>query len=321
LEILAFALLYFNGGEIMRRYLTRRLLQIVPVLLLIAFIVFALVYMAGDPVVLMLPDDATPQQVEQLREALGLDQPFLIQFGSFLLNLITFDFGSSYRYSASALSIVMERLPATFLLGAVSMLIATVIAIPLGIYSATKQNTTADVFATGASVLGKAMPNFWLGIMLILVFSVNFQIFPVSGMGTFWHLVLPAITLGTGAAADMTRLTRSSMLDILDLDYIRTARSKGAKEKVVIYKHAFRNSLIPVITIMFLQTSSLVSGALITEQVFAWPGIGQLLIQSVYARDMAIIQACVFIIALIVIIANLLADIMYYVLDPRIKYK
>jgi len=305
----------------MRRYLTRRLLQIVPVLLLIAFIVFALVYMAGDPVVLMLPDDATPQQVEQLREALGLDQPFLIQFGSFLLNLITFDFGSSYRYSASALSIVMERLPATFLLGAVSMLIATVIAIPLGIYSATKQNTTADVFATGASVLGKAMPNFWLGIMLILVFSVNFQIFPVSGMGTFWHLVLPAITLGTGAAADMTRLTRSSMLDILDLDYIRTARSKGAKEKVVIYKHAFRNSLIPVITIMFLQTSSLVSGALITEQVFAWPGIGQLLIQSVYARDMAIIQACVFIIALIVIIANLLADIMYYVLDPRIKYK
>lgn len=304
----------------MKKYLIRRLLQLIPVLLIITFIVFALVHVAGDPVALMLPEDATEEDRNALRAALKLDQPFLVQYGTYLINLAKGDFGKSFRYNQDALPIVLERLPATLELAIASMIVATIIAIPLGIWSATKQNTFMDLFATGGAVLGKAMPNFWLGIMLILILAVNSQIFPVSGRGTLSHLVLPAITLGTGIAAEMTRLIRSSMLEILHQDYVRTAKSKGLKDSIVVYKHAFRNSLIPVVTIMALQTSTLVGGTLITETVFSWPGLGQLLVQAVNARDMAIVQAAVFIIAFMVIGMNLLADILYRLLDPRIKY-
>jgi peptide/nickel transport system permease protein len=200
------------------------------------------------------------------------------------------------------------------------MVVATILAIPLGIYSARKRNSLVDLFITGSSVLGKAMPNFWLGIMLILFLAVNSQVFPVSGRGTFAHLILPSITLGTGIAAEMTRLIRSSMLDILSQDYIRTAKSKGVSDMLVVYKHAFRNSLIPVVTIMALQMSHLVSGALITETVFSWPGLGQLLVQAVNGRDMAVVQAAVFVIAFLVIMINLLTDLVYRLLDPRINY-
>ena len=305
----------------MNNYFVRRILQIIPVLIIISFIVFSLVFVAGDPVSLMLPEDATQEDVELLRESLGLDKPFLVQYGTYLLNVVQGDFGDSYRYGEDALSIVLERLPATLELAFAALFIAIVVSIPLGIWSATRKNTGLDLIATGASVLGKAMPNFWVGIMLILLFSVTLGMFPVSGRGTLAHLVLPAITLGTGIAAEMTRLIRSSMLDTLGQDYVRTAKSKGLKDSIVIYKHAFRNSLIPVITIIALQTSTVVGGTLITETVFSWPGLGQLLIQAVNTRDMAIVQASVFIIALMVILMNLFADIMYRVLDPRIKYK
>jgi peptide/nickel transport system permease protein len=304
----------------MRKYLIRRLLQIIPVLFIISFFVFALVHVAGDPVSLMLPEDATEEDREALRAALNLDQPFLVQYGTYVVNLLQGDFGKSFRYNEPALPIVLERLPATLELAVASMLVATILSIPLGIWSATKQNSFVDLFATGGAVLGKAMPNFWLGIMLILLLAVNYQLFPVSGRGTWQHLVLPAITLGTGIAAEMTRLIRSSMLEILNQDYVRTARSKGLKEMIVIYRHAFRNSLIPVVTIMALQTSTLVGGTLITETVFSWPGLGQLLVQAVNTRDMAIVQAAVFVIAIMVIGMNLLADIIYRFLDPRIKY-
>ncbi|WP_209124041.1 ABC transporter permease [Alkalihalobacillus sp. BA299] len=304
----------------MGNYLIRRLLQIIPVLFIISFIVFSLVFVAGDPVALMLPEDATEQDAQILRESLGLDRPFLVQYGSYVVKLIQGDFGESFRYSQSALPIVLERLPATLELAVAAMIVAIVIAIPLGIWSATKQNSALDLIATGGAVLGKAMPNFWLGIMLILLFSVTLGMFPVSGRDSIAHLVLPAITLGTGIAAEMTRLIRSSMIEILSQDYVRTAKSKGLKDRVVVYKHAFRNSLIPVITITALQTSTLVGGTLITETVFSWPGLGQLLIQAVNTRDMAIVQACVFIIAIMVIAMNLLADILYRLLDPRIKY-
>lgn len=298
----------------------RRILQIIPVLLIISFIVFFLMYMAGDPAALMLPEDASPEDIQKLREALNLDKPFYVQYGTFLLNIVQGDFGTSFRYNQPALPIALERLPATLELAIASMIVATLIAIPMGIWSATRRNTYIDLFITGSAVLGKAMPNFWLGIMLILLFSVTWQILPVSGRGTLSHLVLPAITLGTGIAAEMTRLIRSSMLEVINQDYVRTAKSKGLASAAVIYKHAFRNCLIPVVTIMALQTPLLVGGTLITEAVFAWPGMGQLLIQSVNYRDMAVVQACVFVIALLVILSNLLADVLYRVLDPRIKY-
>lgn len=304
----------------MGTYLVRRALQIIPVLIIITFIVFSLVYLGGDPVAMMLPDDATTEQREQLREALGLDRPFVVQYGTFVWNLVQGDFGTSFRYGEPALPVVLERLPATLELAFSSMVVATVIAIPLGIWSATKQNSFTDLIATGGSVLGKAMPNFWLGIMLILLLAVNYQIFPVSGRGTILHLVLPSIALGTSVAAEMTRLIRSNMLEVLNQDYVRTARSKGLKESVVIYKHAFRNALVTVITIMFLQVSTLVSGALVTEFVFAWPGLGQLLVQAVYGRDMAIVQAAIFVIAFMIIIINLVADILYRLIDPRIRF-
>ncbi|MFC3899662.1 ABC transporter permease [Aliicoccus persicus] len=303
----------------MAKFLLRRLLQIIPVLLIISFIVFSLVFVAGDPVALMLPDDASQEDVENLRESLGLNEPFIVQYGIYLRDLLTGDFGTSYRYGTDALEVVLDRLPATLELAGLALFLSVVVAIPLGIWSATKRNTSMDLVATGAAVVGKAMPNFWLGIMLILVFSVMLGWFPVSGRGTFLHIVLPALTLATGIAAEMTRLIRSSMIESLSQDYVRTARSKGLKRNLVVYKHAFKNSLIPVITITFLQTSTLVGGTLITETVFAWPGLGQLLIQSVYARDMAIVQASVFIIASLVILMNLIADILYRYLDPRIK--
>lgn len=304
----------------MKKFLIQRLLQLIPVLIIMTFIVFSLVYVAGDPVALMLPEEATQEDVARMQESLGLNEPFYKQYGIFLWNALQGDFGQSYRYNQDAMSIVMERLPATFELAVASMIFATLIAIPMGIWSATRRNTFIDLFITGSSVLGKAMPNFWLGIMFILILAVNTQIFPVSGRGTIMHVILPAFTLGTAVAAEMTRLTRSNMIEILQQDYVRTAKAKGIANGYVVYKHSFRNALIPVITIMALQTSTLVGGAIVTEQVFAWPGIGQLLVQAVNARDMAIVQAAVFVIALLVISINLIADILYRLLDPRIKY-
>jgi peptide/nickel transport system permease protein len=305
----------------MKRYIIKRVSQIIPVLLLIVLVVFMLVYVAGDPVALMLSEDATQEEVQQLRESLGLDLPVHQQFITYVGNILQGDFGRSYRYNQDAMSIVVERLPATLELAAASMAVALIISIPLGVWSATKQNSFFDIFATGGSILGKAMPNFWLGIMLILLFAVNMQIFPVSGRGTPMHLVLPAITLGTGIAAEMTRLIRSNMLENLGQDYIRTARAKGLKERTTVYRHALKNSMVTVVTITFIQVSTLVGGALVTEVVFAWPGLGQLLVQAVYTRDMAIVQAGVFVIAIMVIFINLFADILYRWLDPRIQYE
>ncbi|TQR14637.1 ABC transporter permease [Psychrobacillus soli] len=304
----------------MWKYLFMRLLQIPPVLFIVTIMIFVLVYIAGDPVATMLPADASPEEIAQFRHALGFDQPFYVQFGNYILDLIRGDFGESYQYGTSALGLVLERLPATLELATASMVIAILIAIPLGIISAVKPNTVIDFFATSFSVLGKAIPNFWLGIMLILVFSVTLKVLPVSGTGSYAHIVLPAITLGTAMSAEITRLVRSSMLEILHQDYIRTARSKGLKYSAVVIKHAFKNSLVPVITITFLQAAALVGGSLITEMIFAWPGLGQLIIQAVYAKDLPIIQAAVFVTASMIIFINILTDIMYRVLDPRIKF-
>ncbi|MEK4406997.1 ABC transporter permease [Sporosarcina sp. FSL K6-6792] len=302
------------------KYLLQNLLKTIPVLLLITLIVFLLVRVTGDPVSLMLPETATDVERESLKEALGFNDPLPVQYFSYLGDLVKGDFGKSLRYDSDALELVLDRMPATFQLAIASMIVAILISVPLGILSAVKRNSFMDLFITSGAVLGKAMPSFWLGIMLILVFAVNFQFFPVSGKGGFLHLVLPAITLGTGIAAEMTRLIRSSMLEILGQDFIRTARSKGLRESIVVNRHAFRNALIPVVTIMALQTSTLIGGTLITETVFAWPGLGQLLVQAVNLRDMGVVQAATFIIAIFVILSNLIADLVYRLLDPRIKY-
>ncbi|MEN2465965.1 ABC transporter permease [Ornithinibacillus sp. JPR2-1] len=304
----------------MKKYLVKRLLQIVPVIFIITFVVFVLVYMAGDPVALMLPEDSSESDREALRAALGLNDPFVVQYFRFLADLSQGNFGTSFKYSQEALPLVLERLPATFELATASMIVATLMSIPLGIYSARKRNSLVDLFITSGSVLGKAMPNFWLGILLILLFAVNMELFPVSGRDGLSNLILPALTLGTGVAAEMTRLVRSSMLEILNQDYIRTARSKGLSNSMVVYKHAFRNSLNPVITIMGVQISHLVAGALVTESVFSWPGLGLLLVQAVNGRDMAVVQAAVLVIAVLVILINLIIDLIYRLLDPRIHY-
>ncbi|MBD2845385.1 ABC transporter permease [Paenibacillus sp. IB182496] len=304
----------------MARYIVKSLLQMIPVLLLISLIVFILVRVTGDPVALMLPESASEADRVALTAALGLDKPLLVQYGIFLADALQGDFGTSFHYGQSSLPLVLERLPASFELAAAAMALAVLLAVPLGILSAVKRNTVLDLLISGVSVIGKAMPNFWMGIMLILLFSVYLGYFPVSGRGGFDHLILPAVTLGVGLAAQMTRLIRSSMLEILSQDYIRTARSKGLSELVVVGSHAFRNGLIPVVTILTLQFTSLIGGTLITETVFAWPGLGQLLVTSVNNHDMAIVQAAVFVIAIIVILGNLLTDIVYRLLDPRIKY-
>ena len=302
------------------KYFLKSILKTIPVLLLITLIVFLLMRVTGDPVSLMLPETATEEERDSLREALGFNEPLPVQYLTYLGDLVQGNFGDSFRYNTDALALILERLPATLELAIASMVIAIIISVPLGILSAVKRNSFFDLFITGGAVLGKAMPSFWLGIMLILILSVTFQFFPVSGRGTLGHLVLPALTLGTGIAAEMTRLIRSSMLEILGQDFIRTARSKGLGEAIIVNKHAFRNALIPVVTIMALQTSTLIGGTLITETVFAWPGLGQLLVQSVNLRDMAVVQAATFIIAVFVIVSNLTADMIYRFLDPRIKY-
>lgn len=292
----------------------------IPVLLLVSLIVFILVRVTGDPVALMLPETATAEDRAVLTEALGLDQPLYKQYITFLGSALQGDFGTSFRYGESALPLVLERLPASFELAVAAMIFAIIMAIPLGILSAVKRNTFTDLLISGISVIGKAMPNFWMGIMLILFFSVMLGALPVSGRGGIEHLLLPAFTLGIGIGAQMTRLVRSSMLEILNQDYILTAKSKGLRPFIIIMRHAFRNGLIPVVTIVGLQFTSLIGGTLITETVFAWPGLGQLLVTAVNTHDMAIVQASVFVIALIVIIGNLLTDISYRLLDPRIRY-
>ena len=305
----------------MTAYVLRRLLQMVPVVFGITLIVFLLVRSAGDPVVLLLPEDATQEQIELLRTSLGLDRPVMEQYVRYLGNLVRGDFGTSIRFrNQDAFEITIERLPATLQLAAAALLVAIVISLPAGIIAATNRNRWPDRLASTLSVVGEAMPNFWLGIMLILVFSVQFGLFPVSGRGTLAHLALPALTLGTALAALLTRLMRSSLLEVLNQDYVRTATAKGLRRRVVLTKHALRNALLSYVTVLGLQVASLMAGAVVTEQVFAWPGIGLLAIQAINSRDMAIIQTVVIIASLVVMFANLIVDVVYSLIDPRITY-
>lgn len=293
----------------------------VPALFGITLLVFLLVRVSGDPVVLLLPEDATQAQIDQLRTHLGLDKPVWEQYVIYVSQLVQGDFGLSFRYSnRPVLPLVLERLPATLELAAAAMVIAILISFPAGLVSALKKNRWPDTSATLLATLGEAMPNFWLGIMLILLFSVNLQWLPVSGREGWQNLVLPALALGASSAALLTRLMRTSLLDVLSQDYIRTAHAKGIRRRVVVLKHAVRNASISYLTVLGMQFAALMAGAVVTEQVFAWPGVGLLAVQAINSRDMAVVQAVVIVVAVIVMVANLLVDLLYTFVDPRIQY-
>lgn len=305
----------------MGTYLIRRLLQMIPVLLLLTLIIFTVTRLRGDPTLQYVDPNASQEEIEVARRAFGFDRPLHEQYLSFLGGALRGDFGDSLRYRTDALDLVLERVPATLELTLAALIVSWVVALPTGLLSALKQNSPIDLAATGLSVIGRAMPNYWMGIMFILIFGVQLGWLPVSGTGDWRNLVLPATTLGLGVATTLTRLIRSSMLEVIRQEYITTARSKGLGEWAVIVRHALRNSLISVITIFGLQIGWLLGGAVIVEQVFAWPGMGRLMLQAVYTRDLPVIQAGVFVSAVIIMVLNLLVDLSYTILDPRIRYR
>jgi ABC-type dipeptide/oligopeptide/nickel transport system permease component len=302
-------------------YLGRRLAQSLLVLLGVSFVVFFILYLTGDPALVLLPPDATAEDVRRFREAMGFNDPFIVQYGRFLAGALRGDFGQSIRHGEPAFGLVVERLPATFELATAALLIALVIAIPAGIVSAVRRNTIVDYVATVVALLGQSMPTFWLGIMLILFFSVQFNILPSSGRGGLSHLILPAVTLGLFTTARITRLTRSGMLEVLNQDYIRTARAKGVAGSPIVWKHAFKNAAVPIVTIVGIELGTLLGGSVITETIFAWPGVGRLSVQAIYNRDYPVVQAAVFLLATTFVLVNLFVDVLYTYLDPRIRLR
>jgi peptide/nickel transport system permease protein len=305
----------------MKSYMLRRLWQAVLVLFGVSFVVFMILHLTGDPAALLLPPDATAEDVARFRTAMGFDDPWIIQYLRFLKGAVQGNFGESLRHGEPAMHLVVERLPATFQLAGAGLLLALCLAIPAGIISAVKRNTLIDYFSTVVALLGQAMPTFWLGIMLILVFSVRLNWLPSSGRGDLQHLVLPAITLGLFTTARITRLTRSGMLEVLGQDYIRTARAKGVSEQPVVWKHALKNASIPIVTIIGIELGTLLGGSVITETIFAWPGVGRLSVQAIFNRDYPVVQAAVFILASTFVIVNFMVDLAYTWLDPRIRFR
>ncbi|HXJ78534.1 MAG TPA: nickel ABC transporter permease [Candidatus Methylomirabilis sp.] len=305
----------------MTSYLVRRGWQSLLVLLGVSAVVFLILHLTGDPALLLLPPDATAEDIARFRTAMGFDDPVFVQYIRFLRGALRGDFGESVRHGEPAMSLVLERLPATFELAGAGLLLALCLAIPAGIVSAVKRNTAVDYISTVMALLGQAMPTFWLGIMLILVFSVRLSWLPSSGRGDVEHLVLPAITLGLFTTARIARLTRSGMLEVLAQDYIRTARAKGVSEPPVVWKHALKNASIPIVTIVGIELGTLLGGSVITETIFAWPGVGRLSVQAIFNRDYPVVQAAVFLLASTFVIVNFLVDVAYTYLDPRIRFR
>ena len=304
----------------MIRFLIRRLLLTIPVLLGVATLVFSLIHLVpGDPAQAMLGDGASPQDIAELRTNLGLDQPLPSQYVRFLRSAMTGDLGTSFRTGQPVTLMIAERVPATAELALAAMLVAIVLAIPLGVVAAVWKNTIADHAAMTFSLAGISIPNFWLGPLLAIVFAVELGWLPVSGRGTLAHLVLPAVSLGLALSAILARMTRASLLEELGELYVRAARARGVSPTAAVLGHAMRNSLIPLVTIVALQFGAVLTGAVITETIFAWPGIGRLLIQSIGFRDYPMVQGCILLIAVTYVIVNLLTDVMYGALDPRIR--
>jgi len=304
----------------MPAYLIQRLGGALLVMFGVVSLVFLLIHLIpGDPVEVMLGESASGADREALRTTLGLNQPLPVQYRDYLAGLLQLDLGTSIHSRRPVAELLLERLPATGLLAAATLLVTVLLALPLGIMAAVRRNTAWDSGAMAFSMLGVSIPNFWLGPLLILVFSLWLGWFPVSGQSGFGSVVLPALTLGTGLTAVLSRMVRSSMLEVLGEDYIRTARAKGLPPHRVILQHGLRNALLPVITLLGLQLGALLAGAVITETVFSWPGVGLLMIEAIQSRDYPVVQACVLLISLSYVIVNLLTDIAYAWVDPRIR--
>jgi len=305
----------------MKRYILKRVAQSLIVIIGISIIVFIITHLTGDPADLLLPQEAGEADRLLLREQLGLDRPIWLQFGDFLFKMVQGDFGRSFRHDTPALSLLAGALPATFRLTLFAMFLSIVVAVPIGIISSIRPGSLSDRFGMVVALIGQSVPVYWAGLMLILLFAVKLRWLPsTSGVG-FKSMILPAVTLGMFAMAAIARFTRSSMLDVLDEEYIRTARIKGLSEKVVVLKHAFKNAAIPVITMTSLQFGRMLAGTVIVETIFSWPGVGRLAVQAIYNRDYPVVQAAVFITSVIFVLINLIVDILYTYIDPRITYK
>lgn len=306
----------------MTQYIIRRLLLTIPVVIGVSIIVFSIIRLIpGDPARALAGVNATPEFVQQVRERYGLDDPLHVQYWNFVSNLVQGDLGTSTFSNRPVTTEIRERFPRTLLLASVSLVLATLVGVSAGIVSATKRNSLFDNASMFVALIGVAAPVFWLALMLQLLFAVQLRILPATGIGGIEHLILPSITLGMASAALMARITRSSVLDVLRQDFITTARSKGVSERMVIYKHALKNALIPVVTVLGLQFGILLGGAVLTETVFAWPGVGRLLVDAILRRDYPVVQGTVMLLAFLFVIINLVVDIIYAFLDPRIHYQ
>ena len=307
----------------MRTVVLRRLLFMLPVVWGVSTFVFLIIhFIPGDPIDLMLGETATQVDRETLRRQLGLDQPLWQQYTTFLQRLVQGDLGQSLHSKRAVRTLIAERLPATASLALAALCVSVGLAIPLGVLAALRPRSWLDTGSMILALLGVSMPNFWLGPLLILVFSIQFGWLPVSGRGdgSLSYLLLPAVTLGTGMMAILTRMTRSTMMETLREDYIRTATAKGLSTWVVVVKHALRNALIPLVTLIGLQGGALLAGAVITETIFAWPGLGELTVRAIQQRDYPVVQGCVLVIALTYVVMNMITDILYAVVDPRIRF-
>ncbi|HXH10063.1 MAG TPA: ABC transporter permease [Alphaproteobacteria bacterium] len=304
----------------MQRYVIKRVLQSLVTLVVLSIIVFCLTRFTGDPVVLMLPDDASHEDIMQLRRALGLDKPLPVQYWYFVSRAVQGDFGRSIKGQMPVMDLISDRLPNSLKLAAVSLVITLMLALPLGVMAAVKKGTSIDTLANVVAVLGQSLPQFWVGIVLIQVFAVRLRLLPVAGTGSLYHYILPGFTLGWFLVAGIMRLLRSSMLEVLDSEFVKLARIKGLSPRAVIWKHALKNALIPVLTFGAIYLAILITGAILVETVFAWPGIGQLVYQGIVYRDFPVVQAVVMLTALIVVTVNLLVDLAYAYIDPRIRY-
>lgn len=306
----------------MLRHLVRRVLLAVPALWLVLTMVFLLIHIVpGDPIEQMLGEGAAPGEIAALRHGLGLDQPLYVQYGRYLRQLARGDLGESLRFHAPVRKILLERYPATLALAFWALLVCAAIAVPAGVLAAQRRGRAVDRAVGVFTLLGLAVPNFALGPLLILLFSVVLGLLPVSGRGGAGSYVLPAATLGAALAAILTRMVRGAMLEELSSDYVRTARAKGVSETAVLFRHAFRNALIPVITILGLQFGALLAGAIVTETIFSWPGIGRLTVQAISARDYPLLQGSILLISITYVLVNLLTDMVYAVVDPRVRLR
>ena len=303
----------------MKRYLVRQLVQLVVVIVGISMLSFAILHVIGDPVLLLLPQNAGKEEFERYRKLLGLDQPMWVQYWKFVSQAVQGDFGKSWYADTPAFRLVLERMPPTIYLTLAGLGVGLLIALPLGILAALRRHSLVDNLCTVVAVAGQAMPIFWLGIILIILFAVRLRLLPASGYGTWQHFLMPAFCLGAFLAPITMRLVRSGVIEVMSTEYIKTARAKGLREGWVVVKHAFRNACIPVVTVLGIQFGQLLGGAIVTETVFAWPGVATLTVESIRNQDFPVVQCAVVLLALIIVVVNLLVDLVVGLIDPRIR--